>query len=208
MKKSLLIIAMMMTSAGAFAAGSSSITGASFGGYATGDEANTAGGFCSGSGAVCNTYPPVTTTMPNIDTGLLTSASFGANFITGVNSTAPVLTGNALESASGAGINATTPATAALGLIDTTTTTTPATSLGTYTALEAVSVGAYSATTAQDPTAAGNTTGNVSAIQKPEFATASSNNTTSSTANAYRGQAATFSGIAGTAQAAAPYFAP
>jgi hypothetical protein len=220
MKKSLLILAMTLASGSVFAVGSSSITGASFGGYATGNEANTSGGFCSGTGTGCDAFSPTITTSGLFPATASTAFGPAGTAVTpndiavtdlGATALLPNIAAStgavlgadtALESASGAGVTAST---GALGDIDPTlspgTGATPVYAQGTYTGMQALSVGAYNATIPNDPTVAGNTTGSVNALQKPDLGYATTNNTTSSTASAYKGQAVTYSGIAGVAQA-------
>jgi hypothetical protein len=77
---------------------------------------------------------------------------------------------------------------------------------GTYTGVEVLTAGAYNATTAKDPSVRANTTGNAYALQKPDLGIAQSRNTTVSEASAYKGQAATFSGITSTSMAVNPNF--
>jgi hypothetical protein len=66
MKKILLssAVAMMLGSSAVFAAGSSSID-AMMGGYAYGNEANTSGGFCAGSGSIIVQYKDISPTSGN-----------------------------------------------------------------------------------------------------------------------------------------------
>jgi hypothetical protein len=203
MKKSLLISAMMMAMASAyvFADGSSSITGANFGGYSTGNEINSYGGFCSGTGGgtggACGTSLAGVPTLISTS-GLLTTAVPTGGIAT-LDMTGLKATTGGVEAASGAGITNTSPF--AMAPI---TAGSSATKQGTYTGMQAVSLGAYHATSGVDPTVNGNTSGSVYALQKPDLGIAQTSNTTSSIATATKGQAATWSGISSIAQAVNP----
>lgn len=211
-------LALVLASSAALADGFSSLAtiGTGVGGSAYGTEVGTQGGFCSATGGLCanGTAAPigtafVGTTMaasltPTVGQVVGVAPIAGGTAVTGATLVDPATLGqHAIESASGAGITGNT------GVIAPITGTGGAVILdpnyqGTYTALNAYTVGAYNVTGGQDPGSAANVTGNTYALQKSELGIANSGNTTSATATALRGQAASLGSIATTAQAVTP----
>lgn len=212
-------LALVLASSAALADGFSSLAtiGTGVGGSAYGTEQGTQGGFCTGTGVMCGATTGVTTIDYITDQVVPTVADVNAVAGGGAIAAGTVtqssllqvtgaLQSNAIESASGAGIEgglSTPPATGVMAPISSVTSS-PSDAQGTYTSLNAVTLGAYNNVGATDPGAAANVTGNTYALQKGDLGVANTGSTTSATATAMKGQAASFGAIATTAQAMTP----
>jgi hypothetical protein len=211
-------LALALASSAALADGFSSMAtlGTGVGGSAYGTEQGTQGGFCTGTGVMCGTNGAAVGninpagTVNFIGSGLVPTV---ANVQTAATNATQVTLlhggtygANSMESASGAMANSAVPLTGIMAP-QTGVAGTPIagnTTQGTYTSLNAVTIGAYNNVGGQDPGSAANVTGNTYALQKTDLGVANSGSTTSATATALKGQAASFGGIATTAQAVMP----